>query len=253
MAHLIEVAFKGNRKDFFIWEQDEIPPLKAPVVVEADRGEDVGRVHAVGDAAAHRNAGASHGYGSGLPARRARRLAGAEDLRRLAELRAQDDDARRRAQERVKANGLEMKVSDAEWQWDRKKLTFYFTAEKRVDFRTLVRELAVHVPHPHRAQADRRARRGQAPGRRGPLRTAVLLGGLAARAAAREPGGRQGPAAVAQPDADLRRLRAADVLPALRARVLREERKRFPKEGQRARHGAGRGEGADAWTSSANA
>ncbi|MEP6990494.1 MAG: regulatory iron-sulfur-containing complex subunit RicT, partial [bacterium] len=31
---------------------------------------------------------------------------------------------------------------DAEWQWDRKKLTFYFTAEKRVDFRTLVRELA---------------------------------------------------------------------------------------------------------------
>ena len=35
-----------------------------------------------------------------------------------------------------------MKVSDAEWQWDRKKLTLYFTAEKRVDFRTLVRELA---------------------------------------------------------------------------------------------------------------
>ena len=33
-------------------------------------------------------------------------------------------------------------MSDAEWQWDRKKLTFYFTAEKRVDFRTLVRELA---------------------------------------------------------------------------------------------------------------
>ena len=44
--------------------------------------------------------------------------------------------------ERVKANALVMKLSDAEWQWDRKKLTFYFTAEKRVDFRTLVRELA---------------------------------------------------------------------------------------------------------------
>jgi hypothetical protein len=44
--------------------------------------------------------------------------------------------------ERVKANSLVMKVTDAEWQWDRKKLTFYFTAEKRVDFRTLVRELA---------------------------------------------------------------------------------------------------------------
>jgi cell fate regulator YaaT (PSP1 superfamily) len=44
--------------------------------------------------------------------------------------------------ERVKANGLVMKLSDAEWQWDRKKLTFYFTAEKRVDFRNLVRDLA---------------------------------------------------------------------------------------------------------------
>jgi hypothetical protein len=44
--------------------------------------------------------------------------------------------------ERVKANALVMKLSDAEWQWDRKKLTLYFTAEKRVDFRALVRELA---------------------------------------------------------------------------------------------------------------
>ena len=35
-----------------------------------------------------------------------------------------------------------MKVTDADWQWDRRKLTFYFTAEKRVDFRTLVRDLA---------------------------------------------------------------------------------------------------------------
>jgi PSP1 C-terminal conserved region len=35
-----------------------------------------------------------------------------------------------------------MKLTDAEWQWDRKKLTFYFTAEKRVDFRNLVRDLA---------------------------------------------------------------------------------------------------------------
>jgi len=35
-----------------------------------------------------------------------------------------------------------MKISDAEWQWDRKKLTVYFTAENRVDFRNLVRDLA---------------------------------------------------------------------------------------------------------------
>jgi cell fate regulator YaaT (PSP1 superfamily) len=35
-----------------------------------------------------------------------------------------------------------MKVSDTEWQWDRNKLTIYFTAEQRVDFRALVRDLA---------------------------------------------------------------------------------------------------------------
>jgi len=44
--------------------------------------------------------------------------------------------------ERVKSHTLPMKVSDAEWQWDRKKLTVYFTAEQRVDFRALVRDLA---------------------------------------------------------------------------------------------------------------
>ncbi|HVZ77963.1 MAG TPA: regulatory iron-sulfur-containing complex subunit RicT, partial [Gemmatimonadaceae bacterium] len=142
MAHLIEVAFKGNRKDFFLWEHDEPPALKAPVIVEADRGEDLGRVHAIGELAARRNAGTPHGYRTSLPDRKARRLATPEDVIRLEELRAQDDDARRRAMERVRANALMMKLSDAEWQWDRKKLTFYFTAEKRVDFRNLVRELA---------------------------------------------------------------------------------------------------------------
>jgi cell fate regulator YaaT (PSP1 superfamily) len=36
---------------------------------------------------------------------------------------------------------LPMEVCDAEWQWDRRKLTFYYTADTRVDFRELVREL----------------------------------------------------------------------------------------------------------------
>jgi cell fate regulator YaaT (PSP1 superfamily) len=48
----------------------------------------------------------------------------------------------RKVAERVATHALPMKVSDAEWQWDRKKLTIYFTAEQRVDFRALVRDLA---------------------------------------------------------------------------------------------------------------
>ena len=142
MALLIEVAFKGNRKEFYQWEGEAPPPLRAAVIVEADRGDDLGRVHAVGDAAEKRCAGCAHGSGTETPAKKARRLATPEEIKRAADLHAQDEDARRKAMERVKANNLLMKVSDAEWQWDRKKLTFYFTAEKRVDFRTLVRELA---------------------------------------------------------------------------------------------------------------
>lgn len=142
MPQLIEIAFKGNRKEFFLWESDDAPPRSAAVIVDADRGEDLGRVHAFGAAAEHRSAKVPHGL-LGAPATRvAKRVATAEEVKRHEEIRASDDEARRKAMERVKANALVMKVTDAEWQWDRKKLTFYFTAEKRVDFRTLVRELA---------------------------------------------------------------------------------------------------------------
>jgi cell fate regulator YaaT (PSP1 superfamily) len=142
VASLIEVSFKGNRREFFVWDNDRVPDTNTAVIVEADRGEDLGYVHAIGDAAVHRSKGVPHGTGGEMPQRKARRVASSEDVKRHRELRAQDDEARRKAMERVRANALTMKVSDAEWQWDRKKLTFYFTADKRVDFRTLVRELA---------------------------------------------------------------------------------------------------------------
>jgi cell fate regulator YaaT (PSP1 superfamily) len=142
MPAIIEVGFKGNRREFFLWESDQPPPMRAAVIVEADRGEDLGHVHATGDLAIRRSRGVWYGAGDALPARKAKRIATQEEVRKYDEMRAQDDEARRKAMERVRANALVMKLTDAEWQWDRKKLTFYFTAEKRVDFRTLVRELA---------------------------------------------------------------------------------------------------------------
>jgi cell fate regulator YaaT (PSP1 superfamily) len=139
---LIEVAFKGNRKEFYLWEHDEVPPVRTPVIVEADRGEDLGRVHSTGDAAQLRCRKCSHGLGDDMPTRRALRKAVADDVRRELDLRKQDEDARRRGADQVRTHDLAMKLSDAEWQWDGRKLTFYFTAEKRVDFRKLVRDLA---------------------------------------------------------------------------------------------------------------
>jgi cell fate regulator YaaT (PSP1 superfamily) len=139
---LIEICFKGNRKEFFLWEGEDPPAVKSAVIVEADRGEDLGHVHAVGEMALSRAKGCSHGPGETTVSQVARRLASTDDLKRLKELREQDESARRKATERVKANGLAMKLSDAEWRWDRRKLTIFFTADKRVDFRNLVRELA---------------------------------------------------------------------------------------------------------------
>src|SRR5687767_8629890 len=142
MAHLVEVAFKGNRKEFFLWDYPDPPPLKAAVIVDADRGEDLGYVHALGELAQKRSGGCAHGCGTAAPERKALRLASQRDRTGAADLDRLNEEARQKAMERVRANGLAMKVSDAEWQWDKKKLTFYFTAEKRVDFRNLVRDLA---------------------------------------------------------------------------------------------------------------
>ncbi len=142
MSQLIEVWFKGNRKEFFLWEGEEAPPARAGVIVDSDRGEDLGHVHATGELAIQRARKCSHGPGEEPVSVTARRLATDDEVQRLRELREQDETARRKSMERVRANGLAMKITDAEWRWDRRKLTLYFTAERRVDFRTLVRELA---------------------------------------------------------------------------------------------------------------
>jgi cell fate regulator YaaT (PSP1 superfamily) len=142
VAHLVEVAFKGNRKEFFLWDYPDPPPLNASVIVDVERGEDLGRIHSLGDLAQKRNGGCSHGCGTSLPERKALRLATEKDRGLSRDLEKLNEEARRKAMERVRANNLGMKLSDAEWQWDRKKLTLYFTADKRVDFRNLVRDLA---------------------------------------------------------------------------------------------------------------
>jgi cell fate regulator YaaT (PSP1 superfamily) len=138
--HLIEVAFRGNRKEFFSWDGATPPAPRTAVIVEADRGEDLGTVHAVGDLAAQRSAGCAHGCDE--PVRKALRIATRRDVRQRESLNRANDEARQRSADKVRAANLQMKISDAEWQWDKKKLTLYFTAEKRVDFRNLVRDLA---------------------------------------------------------------------------------------------------------------
>ena len=152
MSQTIEVRFKGTRKAYFLWGDGEAP-LRAgeSVLVEVERGRDLGRVTAVGDVAAKKCGGGCTGCAVGGDAEAAAepaapkpvvRRATRDDLRVHDENRRSEEDARRKVIERVRTHHLQMKVSDTEWQWDRNKLTIYFTAEKRVDFRALVRDLA---------------------------------------------------------------------------------------------------------------
>ncbi len=147
MPTTIEVRFKGNRKDYFLWPEEADPlHLHQPVIVESERGLDFGRVGVTGETATKKCASGCSGCAVGgdtpVPTLKVLRTASQDDIRSANDLRRSEDPTRITATERVRHHGLEMKVSDAEWQWDRKKLTFYFTAEKRVDFRDLVRDLA---------------------------------------------------------------------------------------------------------------
>ena len=149
MAQTVEVRFKGTRKDYFLWE-DQSAPLRVGdmVVVDVERGRDLGRVNSAGDVAEKKCASACAGCAVGqdpsdaAPPKPVSRRASPDDLRIHDESRILEEEARRKVMQRVKSHELAMKVSDTEWQWDRNKLTIYFTAEKRVDFRALVRDLA---------------------------------------------------------------------------------------------------------------
>jgi cell fate regulator YaaT (PSP1 superfamily) len=145
MPELIEVRFKGNRKEFYTWEGETPLTLGSTVVVEAERGEDVGTVSAVGEAATKKCGVGCSGCALTAPKEargKALRTASPDETRASGDLRRAEEDVRRKVIEKTRAHNLDMKISDAEWQWDRKKLTIYFTAEQRVDFRNLVRELA---------------------------------------------------------------------------------------------------------------
>jgi cell fate regulator YaaT (PSP1 superfamily) len=182
MPQTIEVRFKGNRRGFYDWLDAENPlRLNEPVLVEAERGLDFGYVNTTGETAlakcggcdscgvpdpagtviaveAEQNENGERRTGDGgqaippevappapkaeAPRPKVARRASPEEIDQHKEIRREEDDVRRKVIERVKSYELGMRISDAEWQWDRNRLTLYFTAERRVDFRKLVRELA---------------------------------------------------------------------------------------------------------------
>lgn len=160
MPQTVEVRFKGNRRDFFDWADDAEPlRLNEAVVVAVDRGLDLGRVNTTGEAALAKCGGCTScgpdtpagedgapSEGTDTPISNGRavvvRRASPGEVAQHEALRRSEEEARRTVVTHVASHDLPMRISDTEWQWDKNRLTIYFTADKRVDFRNLVRELA---------------------------------------------------------------------------------------------------------------
>ncbi len=131
---ILEITFKGNKKvHFFNPKEIKIKPGDY-VIVEADKGIDLGQVNKVGRLVALSEI-------KGNPKNIVRKAAD-EDLMQLEKNRQKENEAFLVAREKIKQHKLNMKLVDVEYQYDQNKLTFYFTSEKRVDFRKLVKDLA---------------------------------------------------------------------------------------------------------------
>ena len=76
------------------------------------------------------------------PLKKIIRIAGAEDIKHHEENEKKKARALKLCQEKINKHGLEMKLIDVEYTFDNNKIIFYFTADGRVDFRELVKDLA---------------------------------------------------------------------------------------------------------------
>lgn len=134
MPDLYLIEFKGNRRGFFYNKFYHSLGLNDYVIVEAERGEDAGllkkRVEKGLDFSDEDKPGSIL------------RPASDEDKNKILDNRKEEKAAWDKAEQLIDKHKLEMKLVDIEYQFDRNKLTFYFTAEHRVDFRALVKDLA---------------------------------------------------------------------------------------------------------------
>lgn len=135
MPDFLEVKFKGERKGWYANPQQFPFRLGELIIVEAEKGEDLGRVNQV-DLPARVTVAPDNGL------KKALRKAGESEVIRHQSNKAAEQKALEICRQKVVVHNLQMKVADCEFQLDGNKITFYFTAEKRVDFRELVKDLA---------------------------------------------------------------------------------------------------------------
>jgi cell fate regulator YaaT (PSP1 superfamily) len=131
---VVGVRFKKAGKVYYFDPAQFECPLDSHVIVETARGVEYGRV-----VIPPKQVGANDVV---LPLKKVIRMANEKDTRIIEENKQQCKDALRICNEKIAQHKLDMKMVEVEYTFDRNKVIFYFTAEGRVDFRDLVKDLA---------------------------------------------------------------------------------------------------------------
>ena len=134
MTEVIGVRFKQVGKIYYFSPNGVQMPIGEKVIVETARGIECGEV-----AIANREI---DDEGIVKPLKTVIRIATEEDRKHIEENKAKEKKAFKLCLEKIEKHKLDMKLVDVEYTFDNSKLIFYFTADGRVDFRELVKDLA---------------------------------------------------------------------------------------------------------------
>ena len=138
---IVEIRFKNSRKSFYRNLKGFPLNVGDVVVVESSPGYDVGVVSVVGELARVQVQKKAPNF-KAHEARQITRIAVQEDIDKWVAARGREQETMHKAREMAIRLKLEMKISDVEYQGDGSKATFYYTAEGRVDFRQLIKDMA---------------------------------------------------------------------------------------------------------------
>lgn len=136
---IMEVRFKNGRKDFYKNDQNLEVVTGDPVVVDVPSGHHIGYVSLQGELVRLQMKKKKVDQ---KEIRAIYRSASIKDLEKYERIRSKEESAMYRTREVIQEIGLEMKLTDVEFQADNAKATFYYSAEERVDFRELIVKLA---------------------------------------------------------------------------------------------------------------
>ena len=137
----VEVRFKNSRKEFFRNTENLSLSIGDIVATQAQSGHDIGMVTLTGELVRVQMKRKKVSF-TDEEAPKVYRKASQKDIDIWQKCRDREEEIKKRAREIAIILKLQMKISDVEFQGDGSKATFYYTADERVDFRQLIKDMA---------------------------------------------------------------------------------------------------------------